>query len=271
MRDGEKTKGDMATKKKTTKELKEKILQNFEVKNIHRSKISYADYNPRTITRGAKKRLEKILQENGLVMPLVWNQRTGNLISGHQRLMIMDERNGLDTEYQVCVLDVDEATERKLNVRLNNVDTMGEFDWDKLKKMSDDFKLDFETDFAFDSDTIDFEIGLDLKAENVKQTEANAVILSQEQAEQIRAERKKIRETQKAENADVETYHYVSIVFDSRAEGYLMHKRLLAKLGIKTTEHIVNFEEIKPLFTQEIQDYITQDMMEADNATTEHS
>ena len=72
----------------------------------------------------------------GLVQPLVWNKRTGNLVGGHQRLAQIDalERN---REYKltVAVVDVDETRERELNVLLNNPDVCGEWDLPKLKEV----------------------------------------------------------------------------------------------------------------------------------------
>ena len=55
--------------------------QKFEVEVISRGEIHGADYNPRVISEDARKRLKRMLAKHGLVQPLVWNRRTGNLVS----------------------------------------------------------------------------------------------------------------------------------------------------------------------------------------------
>ena len=62
-----------------------------EVNNIPRNEIKEADYNPRIIDEDNLKKLTKDIREHGLVTPLVWNKRTGVLVSGHQRLAAMDK------------------------------------------------------------------------------------------------------------------------------------------------------------------------------------
>ena len=98
-----------------------------------------------------KKRLRAALKENGLVSALTWNKRTGNLVGGHQRLEQLDalEKNE-DYELTVCVVDVDEKQEAKLNVQLNNPSMQGEWDVDKLYEMTQDFDLSME-DMGFSS------------------------------------------------------------------------------------------------------------------------
>lgn len=103
--------------------------QTFEIEEVSRSQIKMAEYNPRLIDGENKKLLKKGLKNAGLVMPLVWNKRTGNLVSGHQRITILDElERGKDYSLTVSVVDLDEREEKKLNVQLNNKSMQGEFD-----------------------------------------------------------------------------------------------------------------------------------------------
>ena len=91
--------------------------QKFEVEVISRGEIHGADYNPRVISEDARKRLKRMLAKHGLVQPLVWNRRTGNLVSGHQRLSQLDQlERSQDYDLQVSVVDVDEREEKLLNV-----------------------------------------------------------------------------------------------------------------------------------------------------------
>lgn len=119
--------------------------ENFEMRTISRSQIKNAEYNPRVIGEKEKKRLRAAIKENGLVSALTWNQRTGNLVGGHQRLSQLDalEKNG-NYDLTVCVIDVDERQEAKLNVQLNNPSMQGDWDLDKLFEMTEAFDLSMD-------------------------------------------------------------------------------------------------------------------------------
>jgi hypothetical protein len=123
--------------------------QNFETETIKRSQIKNAEYNPRYMDEKAKKRLRSALRSSGLVSALTWNKRTGNLVGEHQRLEQLDAlEKSQDYDLTVCVVDVDERTEAKLNVQLNNPSMQGDWDTDKLANLW--------TDFEFDSDELGF-------------------------------------------------------------------------------------------------------------------
>lgn len=130
--------------------------QNYDTEIITRSMIKNADYNPRIMDAEAKKRLKKNIAKHGLVSALTWNKRTGNLVGGHQRLEQLDalEKNK-DYELTVCVVDVDEREEAALNVQLNNPSMQGEWDFDKLAMVADDFDLDLKDDLGFTELDID--------------------------------------------------------------------------------------------------------------------
>lgn len=130
--------------------------QNYDTEIITRSMIKNADYNPRIMDAEAKKRLKKNIAKHGLVSALTWNKRTGNLVGGHQRLEQLDalEKNK-DYELTVCVVDVDEREEAALNVQLNNPSMQGEWDFDKLAMMADDFDFDLKDDLGFTELDID--------------------------------------------------------------------------------------------------------------------
>lgn len=128
-------------------------VQKFEYATIARSDISEAPYNPRFIDAVSAEKLEAALVDAdiGLVEPLVWNKRTGNLVGGHQRIGQMDAiHEGENYEVPVAVIDVDETTERKINIMLNNTSIMGSFDIPKLEQLFRDegispFEVGFET------------------------------------------------------------------------------------------------------------------------------
>ena len=105
------------------------------VEKIHRSEIRPAAYNPRKISDEAKRKLALSLNEFDLVEPLVWNRQSGNLVGGHQRLYILDEKNGTDYEVEVSIVDLPPAKEKALNVALNNQLMAGEWDFPKLNDL----------------------------------------------------------------------------------------------------------------------------------------
>lgn len=87
------------------------------VKDIHP-----AAYNPRKDLKPDDpewRKIKRSMDEFGLVEPLVWNVRTGNLVGGHQRFKILTAEGA--TELQVSVVDLDEAREKALNLALNRV------------------------------------------------------------------------------------------------------------------------------------------------------
>lgn len=110
---------------------------------VHRSQLKEADYNPRGMNDEEERLLGESLERYGLVNYLVWNKQTGNLVGGHQRLRRMD-KSAKDKNYKlwVNVIDVDEKTEKNLNVMLNNPAAMGAFDLAKLGEMFQKKEID---------------------------------------------------------------------------------------------------------------------------------
>ncbi len=112
----------------------------MEIEKISISKLNPAKYNPRKDLKPGDAEYEKLkrsMDEFGYVEPIIWNKRTGRVISGHQRLKILKSMGYADVE--CVVLDLDEVKEKALNVALNKIG--GEFDipllTDLLKDLSD--------------------------------------------------------------------------------------------------------------------------------------
>lgn len=138
------------------------ISKAYNIKTVNRSDIKLFRKNPRFITDANRKRLTKGLKEFGLVEPLVWNKRTQHLVSGHQRISILDEQNKKNEDYplEVAVIDVDEKTEARLVVFLNNYDTQGEYSKDSLSDLFVEFGLN-PIDEGFDEATVPYEFNTD--------------------------------------------------------------------------------------------------------------
>ncbi len=117
---------------------------------LHRSRLKFADYNPRTIDPYALKGLRDSLKRYGMVQPPVWNSRSGNVVGGHQRLRAWDDlRGGTDYELTVYVVDLDDKAERALNVALNNPAIEGVYDLDRLSAVLSEIVGEGPTDNLF--------------------------------------------------------------------------------------------------------------------------
>lgn len=198
---------------KATRATKSKF-QKFEASDIPRSRIKNADYNPRTIGDDEKERLQKSLEELGLVEALVWNKRSGNLVAGHQRLAILDDiEPSPDYILTLSVVDVDEQTERRMNVVLNNPSMQGEFDGDMLAELLNSTGLELG-DYGFTEADVLALCG-----------EAAVDLMGVEEDESTLEDIETIRELKGARKEGIEkaaerddTEFYVVAVFPSRSE-----------------------------------------------------
>lgn len=125
---------------------------------LKRSAIKFADYNPRTLDEEAKKSLKRGIKKFGLVGGVTVNKRTGfTVVSGHQRLTVMDELQKYDPKtmendykVRVDVTDVDEKMEKELNILLNNPNAQGRWDYEKLAQLIPD--IDYKDAGLTDAD-----------------------------------------------------------------------------------------------------------------------
>ncbi|MCL6661762.1 ParB N-terminal domain-containing protein [Paenibacillus amylolyticus] len=102
--------------------------------------INAAAYNPRVDLQPGDPEYEKLkrsIEQFGYVEPIVWNERTGNMVGGHQRYKIMVNELG-HTELQVSVVDLDDQQERLLNIALNKVS--GDWDEEALATLLDELQ-----------------------------------------------------------------------------------------------------------------------------------
>ena len=104
------------------------------------SDLKPAAYNPRFITDEALAGLKRSVEEFGDLSGITWNQRTGHLVTGHQRVKALTKRYGPDLaingdwletpdgeRFRVRVVDWDETTEKAANVAANNHLIAGDF------------------------------------------------------------------------------------------------------------------------------------------------
>ena len=103
--------------------------------------INGAEYNPRISLKPGMpefERLRKSIETFGAVEPLVWNERTQNLVGGHQRLVVM-RHLGYST-VTVSVVDLGLHDEKLLNIALNKIS--GQWDYHKLEEVLSEFEFD---------------------------------------------------------------------------------------------------------------------------------
>lgn len=107
------------------------------------SEITPAAYNPRvSLTKDDReyKALNASIEENGLVIPLIVNERTGILVGGHQRLTVLKDRGVEETE--VVVVDLPPEQEKALCIALNKID--GQWDFGILHDLFEELMQDGE-------------------------------------------------------------------------------------------------------------------------------
>ena len=113
---------------------------------VRRSQIKPASYNPRIISDEGRKQLKRSIKRYGVVGGIVVNQSTGyTIVGGHQKVSVLDELNKYneathenDYNLRVELINVDEKTEKSLNVALNNPNIGGQWDYDVLARLVPD-------------------------------------------------------------------------------------------------------------------------------------
>lgn len=195
---------------------------NSESLELQRSEIHFADYNPRTITDEARKSIKRGIKKYGLIGGLVVNRQTGmRLVSGHQRLSVMDELNKFpenDYTIRVDVIDVDDNQEKELNILLNNPNAQGQWDFDALRKLIPD--IDYKDAGLTEEDLnligVDFMLQTEEENDLADSLDELMVPVHEEKAQkkehmkQVKADVKKAAE-EKAKDLDA----YVMLSFDT--------------------------------------------------------
>lgn len=82
--------------------------------------------NARQIDDPAYSGLTRSIARFGYVEPIVWNERSGRIVGGHQRFKILMSK-GIE-EATIVVVDFSEEEEIAANITLNNPEIEGDFD-----------------------------------------------------------------------------------------------------------------------------------------------
>lgn len=223
---------------------------------ISRSQIHFADYNPRTLSEESKKALKRGIKKYGMVGGIVVNKKGYTVVSGHQRLTVMDElQNYPEKDYKIRVdlIDVDEKAEKELNILMNNPNAQGTWDYDKLKELIP--QIDYKDAGLTDADLS--MIGVDMSfATEANNSTANDLsdfmsnVDKQHQEEiQQRAEEKKIQHVkdvkeqvkEKAINDAANMDAYVVLSFSN----YESMKAFLNSLGYDESQKFIKGEDFQ--------------------------
>lgn len=187
-----------------------KFFQSEQV-TVKRSEIHPSAYNPRKITPEGYKALKRSIKTYGVVGGIVVNRQTGNtIVGGHQKVAVLDELNKYteddpetDYELKVEMIDVEERTEKSLNVALNNPNVGGYWDNDRLRELIPD--IDYKDAGLTDADLsmIGVEFLFQGEEERAAQDELTAMMADVDaehraEVEQRAVERKAVREAEKA-------------------------------------------------------------------------
>ena len=188
---------------------------------LNRSAIHFAVYNPRKLSNESRKTLKRGIKKFGLVGGIVVNKRTGlTVVSGHQRLSVMDELQKFpDNDYyiRVDVIDVNEQQEKELNILMNNPNAQGTWDFDALARIVPDLNM-IGVDYLLQTEEENSiaDALSDMMASVAEQKEADKAAKQLERAEKV-AHMKEVKQQVKekaqrqAENMDA----YVMLSFDT--------------------------------------------------------
>ena len=112
---------------------------NMELRRMNLKDLTPADYNPRVELKPGDPEWEALnesIKTFGYILPIIWNETTGNIVGGHQRRNILLERGV--TEGDVAVIHLDLEEEKILNTLLNK--SKGIWDVGKLTDLIKEIK-----------------------------------------------------------------------------------------------------------------------------------
>lgn len=116
-------------------------MQELRVETIPVEKLIPAEYNPRKDLKPGDKEyklIQKSLDTHGYKSPIIWNEVTGRVVGGHQRLKILKAEGVKEADVVVVHLE-DETDEMELNLLLNKA--RGRRDIPKLADLLEGLQL----------------------------------------------------------------------------------------------------------------------------------
>ena len=127
----------------------------MEIRKVPISLLNAAPYNPRKDLQPGDPEYQKIarsIEKYGCVEPIIWNERTGNVIGGHQRLKVLAATGAVEVDVSVVQLSLED--EKALNLALNKIS--GQWDNEKLSAVLQDLSAGFDVEVTgFDQHEVD--------------------------------------------------------------------------------------------------------------------
>jgi len=187
---------------------------------IKRSQINFAPYNPRKEDPKVVDELKRNFKRVGYLGGIVWNETTGNLISGHKRTQGLDIINKYDgteeTDYEIKIekVNLDEKTEKEQNIFMNSQSVQGKFDNFKLAELIPDIDYSFAGLNENDINIIQIEVpDLILQSNDISSIELDMGEIEKpykERREAIKQEKKRQKEQVIDRGDNDETYCIVN-------------------------------------------------------------
>ena len=117
----------------------------MKIENRKISGLAPDESNPRFIKQKNLAALTESMKEFGLLSLPIFNERTGMLVSGHQRLkaLLISGMCGPEDEIPVVIIDAESAEAKALLLSLNNKHSQGSFT-EELQNVLDDVFSSFE-------------------------------------------------------------------------------------------------------------------------------
>lgn len=223
---------------------------------IKRSSIKFANYNPRKISDEALKKLKQNIKRVGLLGGIVWNESTGNIVSGHQRVTVLDQLNEYDgTEDTDYILRVEKVIlsvkdEKEQNIFMNNQSVQGEFDLNALRDLIPE--IDYKSAGLTEQDLSMVGFDFDMPVLDDIASDFNDVSSEYDkEKDQERAVKEKTREEKIAHNKEVKAKvmqnssdqvndmdAYVTLSFDS----YAKKASFMERFGYREDEKFIKGE-----------------------------
>lgn len=214
---------------------------------IKRSEIYLAQYNPRKLSDHAKKQLKANIKRLGLMGGLIWNEQTSRLVSGHQRIGILDELNKYNPEtkendylLRVEKVSLTEKEEAEQNIFLNSTSVQGEFDADLMKNIIPD--IDYQLAGLDEWDLNVYGIDLEPFENNVQQDFETLLEPIQktkdEKKDHVKQVKQEIKEQAEQKAKDLDSY--VTISFSN----YQAKDAFMKRLGFDPNTKFIKGENL---------------------------
>ena len=87
----------------------------MEIRKVPISLLNAAPYNPRKDLQPGDPEYQKIarsIEKYGCVEPIIWNEKTGNVIGGHQRLKVLAATGAVEVDVSVVQLSLEDILRR---------------------------------------------------------------------------------------------------------------------------------------------------------------